>query len=264
MSRWIVPWRVFGLAALLSTGCQSSAGADEQGDLAPIASQVAFFQADASAVTGDGEKDPLAHALLAKFADPKLSGELLESLARACGTTAVFPVDSYCSSPDTELHLAWDEGARRQKPRTDYAVVVTVRPLASGAMAKDGSWVLSTVGWLLCGIPGYVVDDYEYSLPVVIETRIYQHAQQIRSAKDAFTSEKERYTTDYIDRNDFISFPYVCTILVPPHVLSALGKDEDDEIAAALFRSALERVAQGVSKRIRQWERAESGANPRG
>jgi len=258
MARSIGAWAVAGLVAA-STGCQSSGD-----DLAPIASQVAVFQADAVQVKAEASKDPLTRSLLAKFADEKLSAALMESLGRFCGEGAVFPVDGYCRSPDVELHLAWDEGARRQKAKTDYAVVVTVRPLASPELVKDGSWALSTIGWLLCGIPGYVVDDYDYGLPVVLETRIYQHAEDSRSAKDHFTSERDLYTADYIDRNSFISFPYVCTILIPPHVLSALGHDDTEETAVALFRAALDRVAQGVSNRIRQWERAQPGEHSGG
>lgn len=256
MSKSIGAWALAGLVAL-STGCQSSGGGSSGGEVAPIRSQVALFEVDASKVKADGSKDPLTRSLLEKFVDEKLSASLLESLGRQCGEAAVFPVEGFCRSPDTELHLAWDEGARRQKPKTDYAVVVTIRPLGSGELVKDGSWVLSTIGWLICGIPGYVVDDYDYALPVVLETRIYPHAQDVRNAKDQFTSEKDRYSLDYIDRNRFVSFPYVCSILVPPHVLSALGEDDTEETAALLFRAALDRVAQGVSNRIREWERGQ-------
>jgi hypothetical protein len=263
MSKSIGAWALAGLVAL-STGCQSSGGGSPAGDVAPITSQVALFEVDASKVKADGSKDPLTRSLLAKFVDEKLSASLLESFGRACGGGAVFPVDGFCRSPDTELHLAWDEGARLQKPRTDYAVVVTVRPIGSGELVKDGSWALSTIGWLLCGIPGYVVDDYDYALPVVFETRIFAHAQNARNAKDQFTSEKDRYSTDYIDRNRFVSLPYVFTILIPPHVLSAFGEDDTEETAAMLFRAVLDRVAQGVSNRIREWERGQPVANLRG
>jgi hypothetical protein len=246
VSRWsgALPAMLLALA-----GCSATNDGAGAGDRA-IQSHVALFQVDASQVQSGGGSDELAKLLVARCTDAQFSTRFLESLKSHCGPEAAALLESPLKSVEDELGLAW-----QATPRPEFAVAVTVRPKGPLAMSRSGSWVLSTLGWLVCGIPGYVVDDYEYGLPVEIEARLWWHNPTgDRHPLKTFTTATETYVTDYIDRNDFISVPYCLTILVPPHVLSAWDQDNLDATADALFQSALDRITQGVAARIREHE----------
>jgi hypothetical protein len=253
ISRWSGALPALLLALV---GCSATNDGANAGDPA-IKSHVALFRVDASQVQSGAGSDELAKLLVARCTDAKFSNRLLDSLKSHCGPEAAALLESPLKSVDDELGIAW-----QATPKPDYAVAVTVRPKGQLAMSRSGSWVLSTVGWLICGIPGYVVDDYEYGLPVEIEARLWWHNPSgDRRPLKTFTTANETYVTDYIDRNSFISVPYCLTILVPPHVLSAFDQDNLDATADALLQSALDRIALGVAARIRESE--SSGKAPK-
>lgn len=244
----------FGGAAV---GCAGSANEFEATtpDAGPIRSRVALFRVDARALrtptATDAEDDAVTKAILAPCLDERLSRRLHAAIESRCGRGTTQLLDRPFAD---DLDFAWD-----QEPPPQLAVVARVKRRDAQAQNKLGGAIAGTVGWLLVGIPSLFIDDYEHASPVELELALFEGIARSDRPLGSLAVGEKPVSTDFIDRNDGV-LPYMMTLLIPPHFVSALDQDDPEAIADEVLEALVEAGAQEIAARIRAWERPEQGA----
>ncbi|MBL8841257.1 MAG: hypothetical protein JNL90_06960 [Planctomycetes bacterium] len=252
--------RIAALVLLASSGavagCAGSANDFEPAtpDAGPIRSRVALFRVDARALRAPGaaaeDDDAVTNAILAPCLDDRLSQRLHAALEARCGrgTTQLL------ARPFADdLDFAWD-----QEPPPQLAVVARVKRRDAQAQNKLGGAIAGTVGWLLVGIPSLFIDDYEHASPVELELALFEGIARSDRPLGSLAVGEKPVSTDFIDRNDGV-LPYMMTLLIPPHFVSALDQDDPEAIADEVLEALVDAGAQEIATRIRAWERPEQG-----
>lgn len=244
-----------GACALLFAAFAACRGADEATS-PPIHSHVALFPVDTSALHGDAAAaaDPIIAAVLEQCLDGRLSYRLRDAIEAECGagSTTLLPHPFA-----NDLDDAWD-----QEPTPQLAIVTSVKPRSATHDGRVGGTVVGTLGWFMIGIPGYVIDDYDEFAPVELEITLYEGVERSDRNLGAFEVGNEAVATDFIDRNGVAFVPYVLTILIPPHFLSAMSHDDPAEMAELLLQKIATTAARGISARIHSWEVPTREAEP--
>ena len=236
------PLRLGALLAVALTAACSSPGAP------PIRSHVAMFRVDTSALEGRdlSKEDAVTKAVLDQCADGRLSARLHSAIEESCGAgkTALL-----ARSFTRNLDYAWD-----QDPAPDLAIVARLKPREGASEGKTTGTIVGTVGWFLIGVPGYFVDDYDARPPLALEISLYEGVARSDRNLGDFEVGAEAVSTNFIDRNGASVLPYVCTLIIPPHFVSAWSDDDAESVADLLLQSVVRTAAEGVSTRIRAWE----------
>jgi len=239
--------RFVATAALLlvtSAGCQ----APQAGTSSPIRSRVALFRVDTSALQSDDLRavDRSSRVLLAQCIDGTVSSRLREAIEAECGpdSTTLLP-----RAFAEDLDYAWD-----QEPTPQLAIVARLKRRSAEPEDRVGGVIVGTVGWLLIGIPGYFIDDYDQRSPIELEMTLYEGLARSDRDLGTVSAGDEAVSTDFVDRNGFNVLPYVMTILVPPHLVSAMDQDDPEAVATLLLDSVVTTAARAISERIRAWE----------
>jgi hypothetical protein len=234
------------MLAASSSSCRSSAG-DAPPEL-QFHSHVVLFAVDTPNPASTSAADAVLRRVAERCRDPELTKDLGTEIGRFTAGGSVRFVDSVFQSYPLDQDKAWDAPGGG-KPT--MIVDVKLRPAEASKTCSVGASVLASIGWLLCGVPGFVVDEFEYRLPVQVDVRLWRRD----GAKGSFSMMDEVFSTDYIDRNVFVSAPYFLTILVPPVLVSCMDLDDVDETANVLFRAAIERLARRIAGKIAELEK---------
>ncbi len=240
------------LAAAALTACSSAPAAP------PIRSHVALFRVDTSALAQRdvAKESSVARAVLDECADGRLSARLQVALDAACGAgSTTLLARSFAQN----LDYAWD-----QDPEPDLAIVAKLKPADVTPDGKAVGAIAGTVGWLLIGIPGYIIDDYEDRPPFELELRIYEGVERSERDLGEFQVGGEAISTNFIQRNGASVLPYVMTLVVPPHLISRWDQDDPEASADLLLQSVVDAAARDLSTRIRAWELESAGGREGG
>ncbi len=244
--------RPLALVALLATlaACQSSSSAEavQSDHPAAIRSRVALFRVDASELreVAPTTKDAVTAAILAPCLDDRLSLRLHAAIEKECGRGAVALLPRPFAN---DLDYAWD-----QEPPPQLAIVAKVIRREAERSGKVGGAIAGTVGWLLVGIPSLFIDDYDQASPIEIEIALFEGVARSDRNVGKFQVGNEPITSDFIDRNGGAPLPYVMSLLIPPHFVSAMDQDDPDAVAELILDAVISTAAHGVATRIRAWE----------
>ncbi len=274
------PWRLamrllrspraarFALSLLAALPLCACASAPDTGDAratdapaaTPIRSRVALFRIDASALrrpappAAEGKEradDAVTKAILAPCLDDRLSQRLHAAIEAQCGAGTT----QLLARPFADdLDYAWD-----QEPPAQLAIVARLKRRDAQAQNKLGGAIVGTVGWLLVGIPSLFIDSYEHASPVELELALFEGIARSDRPLGALAVGEQAISTDFIDRNDRV-LPYMMTLLIPPHFVSALDQDDPEAIAEIVLQALVDTGASAIAARIRAWERPEQPA----
>jgi hypothetical protein len=235
------------LVLAVLTGCQAS-GEGRLPPHRPTHSHVALFRIDTKELEREGPHavDPAAESFLEKCIDGRLSLRLRDAIDAECGpaTATLLP-----RAFNNNLDYAWD-----LEPAPELAIVAKMKRHESAPEDKVGGAVAGTIGWLIIGLPGYLISDFDHYPPIELSITLYEGVARSDRNLGTFAVGNQPVPTNFLDRNGTSVMPYVMTILIPPHFVSKFDEGDPEAVADLLIDAVVRRAARGIGERVRSWE----------